>query len=128
MRHYPTETLNNLSIEIGKTNEDWDVLYWLWFKLIPYYFNFFMFNPDVLAWDNASKELYLVFMKSILLQIGKQAIFSQNIWNLLHGFYVFLAWIFGVDEDVIQIYNYKDIKVFGQDPIDISLETCWGIG
>ena len=38
-----------------------------------------------------------------------------------------LAWILGIDEDVIQINNDKDIKLFGQDLIDITLEACWSI-
>ena len=31
--------------------------------------------------------------------------------------------ILGVDEDIIQIYNNKNIKFFSQDLIDITLEA-----
>ena len=39
-----------------------------------------------------------------------------------------LARILNIDEDVILINNNKDIKFFGQDLIDITLEACRSIG
>ena len=48
----------------------------------------------------------------------------QNIQHLLHGLFVTLAWIFGIDENVIQVNNDKNIGFFGQDLIDITLEVC----
>ena len=38
-----------------------------------------------------------------------------------------LAWVFGVDKDVIQIYNDEDNKLFYQDLIDITLKACSNI-
>ena len=35
--------------------------------------------------------------------------------------------IFGVDDDIIQIYNNKDIKLFRKDLIDVALECCRSI-
>ena len=67
-------------------------------------------------------------MEPKLLQISKQAIFPQKVQYPSHGFYVYLAWIFIVDKDVIQIYNDKDIEFFYQNFIDVALEACWGIG
>ena len=32
-----------------------------------------------------------------------------------------------IDEDVIQIYNTKDIKIFCQNFINIILKACWYI-
>ena len=34
-----------------------------------------------------------------------------------------LAFIFGINEDVIQVNNNKDIKFFGQNLIDVALEA-----
>ena len=67
-------------------------------------------------------------MESTLLQIGKQAIFPQKVQYLLHGFYVTLTLILSIDEDVIQIYNDKDIKYFYQDLVDIVLEASRSVG
>ena len=36
--------------------------------------------------------------------------------------------ILSIDEDVIQIHNDKDIKLFSQDLVDIALEAGWSIG
>ena len=40
-------------------------------------------------------------MESAFLQIGKEAIFPQNVQHLPHDFYVTPALIFSIDEDVI---------------------------
>ena len=39
-----------------------------------------------------------------------------------------LALILSVDEDIIQTYNNKDIKLFYQDLIDIILEASRSVG
>ena len=36
---------------------------------------------------------------------------------------MWLAEIFGIDQDVIQIYYNKDIKLFSKDPVNIALKT-----
>ena len=38
-----------------------------------------------------------------------------------------LAWILGMDEDIIKVHNDKDIMFFYQNHIDVPLETYWGI-
>ena len=35
---------------------------------------------------------------------------------------MWLAWIFGIDQYVIQIYGNKNIQLFSQNLVDISLE------
>ena len=67
-------------------------------------------------------------MESTLLQIGKQAIFSQNLEDPLHCFHVPLTLNLSVDEDVIQIYDDKDIELFYHDFVDIALEAGRSIG
>ena len=62
-------------------------------------------------------------MELTLFQIGKPAIFLQKIWHLPYGFHMTPSLIFSVDENIIQTYNNKDIKLFYQDLIDISLEA-----
>ena len=67
-------------------------------------------------------------MESTLLQIGKQAIFSQNLQDSPYCFHVTLTLILSVDEDVIQIHNNKNIKLLCQDLVDIALEAGQSVG
>ena len=67
-------------------------------------------------------------MEPTLLQIGKQAIFPQNLQDLPHGFHVTLTLILSVDEDIIQIHNDKNIELLCQDLVDIALEAGWSVG
>ena len=39
-----------------------------------------------------------------------------------------LAWILGIDKDIIQINNNKDIKLLSQDYINITLKARQSIG
>ena len=36
--------------------------------------------------------------------------------------------VFGIDEDIIQIYNDKDIEFFYKDLMDVALECCRSVG
>ena len=36
--------------------------------------------------------------------------------------------VLGVDENIIQIYNVKDIKLFHKDFINVALENCQNVG
>ena len=67
-------------------------------------------------------------MELTFLQIGKQAIFPQNLQEPLYYFYMTLTLILSVDEDVIQIHNDEDIELFCQDLVDIALEAGRSIG
>ena len=53
------EVLKELLKEINKIDEDLDVLHWLWFRPIPYYFDFFILYPDALAWTTYSRNCIL---------------------------------------------------------------------
>ena len=52
-------------------------------------------------------------MESTLLQIGKKPVPPQNVQYPPNSFHVTLARILGIDEDIIQINNDKDIELFG---------------
>ena len=41
---------------------------------------------------------------------------------------VAFSFIFGIDKDIIQIYNNEDIKFFYKNLIDVALECCWSVG
>ena len=64
----------------------------------------------------------------ILFQIDKQTIFFWKIQHPPHGFYLIMALIFGINKDVIQIYNDINSEFFGQDLIDITLKADWSVG
>ena len=67
-------------------------------------------------------------MKLALFKIGKSAIFLQFFENSLNGIDMGLTWVLNIDEGIIWINNDKNIKLFGQDFIDIILETGCCIG
>ena len=51
-------------------------------------------------------------MKLTLLQIGKEEMLLKLVQNLAYGLNVGLSGVFGIDQDIIQVYNDKDIKLF----------------
>ena len=67
-------------------------------------------------------------MKTTLFEVGKKAVFPQFLKNLSNGIDVSLAWVFGVDENVIKIKNHKDIKFLSQILVNIALEAGRCIG
>ena len=62
-------------------------------------------------------------MEMTLFQVGKQAILPETIKHPPHRFHLTLALVLGIDEDVIQVHDNEDIKLFCQDLIDITLEA-----
>ena len=62
-------------------------------------------------------------MKSTFLQVDKKLMPPQNIQYLPYSFYVTLARILGIDEDVIQVNDDKNVKLLSQDLINITLEA-----
>ena len=62
-------------------------------------------------------------METAFLQICIKAIFSEDLQNPSKGFDVSLPWIFGIDKNIIQIYNDKDIELLSKNLIDIVLEA-----
>ena len=67
-------------------------------------------------------------MKMTFLEVGKKAIFPQFLKNPSNGIDVSLAWVFGIDEDVIKVNNDEDIKFLGQDLINIALKAGRCVG
>lgn len=62
-------------------------------------------------------------METTLLEVGKKAIFPQKFQNALDRIDIGLAWVFDIDENIIQIDNNKDIQLFDQNLINIALEA-----
>ena len=67
-------------------------------------------------------------METAFLEVGKKAVFLQFLENPSNGIDVSLAWVFGIDEDVIEVNNDKNIEFLGQDLINISLEADRCVG
>ena len=45
----------------------------------------------------------------------------------LNAFYMFFSLAFSIDENVIKVYNNKDVKLFCQNLVNIILESGWYI-
>ena len=48
--------------------------------------------------------------------------------DLIYCLDITFSFVLSIDEDIIQIHNDKDIKLFCKDFIDIVLECCQNIG
>lgn len=66
-------------------------------------------------------------MGSPWLQIGKKAMSPEILEDLAYGPDVDLIRILGVDQDV-QKYDDEDIKLLGENLVDVALEAGWCIG
>ena len=62
-------------------------------------------------------------MESTFLGVGNKPVFSQFLKNLRNGIDVRLAWIFGIDEDVIEVNSDKDIEFLSQNLVNIALKA-----
>lgn len=62
-------------------------------------------------------------MKTILLQIGKKPVSSELIKDPAHRLHVLLARVFGIDQNIIQIYDNEDVELLSEDLVDVTLET-----
>ena len=67
-------------------------------------------------------------MKSTFFQISIQREFLQLVKDPMHYLDVVFSLVLGIDKDIIQIYNDKDIELFHDDFIDIALECCQSVG
>lgn len=66
-------------------------------------------------------------MEMTLFQISKKLIFLKLIQNLIYGLYIWLAEVFDIDQDILQVYNHKNIKLLGKNIIDITLQASRSI-
>ena len=48
--------------------------------------------------------------------------FLQLLQHLLNGLYVLFAFVFSIDEDIIEVYYHKNVELLCQDLIDIVLK------
>ena len=67
-------------------------------------------------------------MKPEFFQIGKKAILSQKVWDPLDGLHMAQAFIFNINQDVIQVDNVENIEFFGQRLVDVALEAGRSVG
>ena len=66
-------------------------------------------------------------MKLTFLLVGKRQELSELFKNPSYGYDMTIPIIFGVNQDVIQVQNNKDVKLLCKDLADVSLEACWYI-
>ncbi len=52
----------------------------------------------------------------------------QLVQHPLNGLYVLFAFVLGVDEDIIEVYFDKNVELFCQDLVDITLKRGRRVG
>ena len=66
-------------------------------------------------------------MKQTFLHVGKEKMLLELVQNPTYGLNVRLVWFLGINQDVIQIYNNKNIQLFSQNNVDVSVKDGGGI-
>ena len=66
-------------------------------------------------------------IKPSFLQVEKKGIFSELVQNSAYNLNMRLSGIFDINQDIIQVYNNKDIKLLSQYLINVFLEGGWSI-
>ena len=66
-------------------------------------------------------------MKITLFQVGKQTVFLKFAKNLSDSFYITLASIIGMNQNIIEVHNDKNIKFFRQNFVNVVLKASGGI-
>ena len=114
-------------IEISKLNKHLNILYQRRFRLSFDSFNsVFLYTNPLDKYDVVQKVNFFL-MKTTLFQVDKQVVFSEFSKEPLDSFHVTLTSIFGINQDVIEVYNNKNIKFFRQDFVNIALEAGGGV-
>ena len=62
-------------------------------------------------------------METAFFQICIKAISPEDFQNPSNSFDVSFSWIFGIDKNIFQIYNDKNIGLLIQDLVNIALEA-----
>ena len=61
-------------------------------------------------------------MKTALLEVGVQLVLPQLVQHLPNGLDVLFALTLSVNENVIELHHHKNVKLLGQDLVDIALK------
>lgn len=54
--------------------------------------------------------------------------FSKLVKDTTNGSSLCLAWVFGLDQNIFQVYNDKDIELFNKNSVSIALKTDKSVG
>ena len=81
---------------------------------------FFLLNT--LVRDNVAEKSHFLLVESTFFEINIQQVFLSLIQYLLNGFYMLFSFVFSINEDIIKIYYYKNIKLLRQDLVNIVLK------
>lgn len=114
-------------IKLGESKKDLVVLYWLKLGLLRDYLDFFFFHVDIFSKYHITKDPNLLLIKSTFFRIVIEQKLFPLFWNPPYGCNVNIFVIINEDEYIVQIYNNKDIKLFGKNFVNIFLKACWYI-
>lgn len=110
-------------IKFGKTYKDLDVSYLLQLQPDLDHFNLFVYYLYILCKNHITKGLNFILVKTTLLKIGKEPVFLELIMDPAYSLHVQLNKVFGINQDVFQIYDDKNIKFFNNNFIGTALEA-----
>ena len=124
---YPTESLDELLIKVRESKEHLDVSYWLRLRLLLDSLDFFVLYTDAFQGYHIAEEPNLFLMKLTFLQVSEKQELPKLLQHLLYGWDMSISVIINVNQDIIQVHNDEDVKLFRKDLVDIPLKACWGV-
>ena len=60
-------------------------------------------------------------MELAFIQVGKEPMLSKLAKDLAYSLYMWLTYFFSIDQNIVQIHNNKDVKLFSKNLIDVVL-------
>ena len=76
-----------------------------------------------MGWNNEAWKPDRILVEPAFLQVGKKTVFSELFQDPAYDFYVWLARILDVDQNVVQIYNNENVKLLSEDLVNVPLEA-----
>lgn len=122
-----TEAFDKATVEICKVYGNPDVSCWLKFKPGFNSFNSLIFYANPLCWNHKTKKSNLILLKSTFSHVDEKLVFLEPIQALAYDLHMRPTRVFSIDQNIIQIHDDKNVKLFGKNFINIALEASWSI-
>src|SRR5882672_3766055 len=119
-------SINEMTIEVGKTEEGLNVLDFSGFRPILDYLDFVLGHGEAFGRQNISKVFAGSDVELAFVCMGKKSVSVESAKYFSDVGLVFSN-VVRVDEDVVQIDDDNDVNHVHKDVIHKLLESCWSI-
>ena len=121
------EVFDKLSIVVNEFKESFNFFkvrrYWPMF----YSFDFLFIHLNISWSDLKSEEFCFLNIKLVFLNVNKEINVLKCFKYIVYVLFIFIQ-RFGIDQDIVEVYNHEVVKVFFQYMVDYSLKAYWYVG